>query len=349
MRLLVKKYSASYLLGLIFVFSLAGCGSSQPVSNYARTGDTVIISLGGSESHALVPVLQKANMAVTITDSLANTFPVKVRRLFKVYSDPASAYNVRSANNQIFIGGYSSPSTLFYDPYQAQWMAVIDLVDPVTNVPPPLAEGAAAINVSSPELTNPLAIYGVSWTRSDYSTIPIEILQGIGALNNLNTPIEFTNVHPMSYVEPLTQLEILPSGSPASQILGGASFEFSFNTVDFRYGRPRVVIVSPDPNIQLMVKYAPDVSSGTTSLKAIVLNPNGFRVANDHASLANGGSDYKSLKITVAWDNGPEWTDNSVTAIADDWVNSIQLINSRYMDINGNQMPELSSIVTRVN
>ena len=348
MRLLMKKCSTSYLL-VFFVFNLTGCGSSQPVSNYARSGDTVIISLGGSESHALVPVLQKANMAVTITDSLANTFPVKVRRLFKVYSDPASAYNVRSANNQIFIGGYSSPSTLFYDPYQAQWMAVIDLVDPATDAPPPLTEGAATINVSSPELTNPLAIYGISWTRPDYSTIPIEILQGVGALNSLNAPIEFTYVRPMSYVEPLTQLEIVPSGAPASQVLGGASFEFSFNTVDFRYGRPRVVVASPDPNIQLMVNYAPDVSSGTTSLKAIVLNPNGFRVANDHASLANGGSDFKSLKVTVVWDNGPEWNDNTATAITDSWMNSIQFVNGTYMDINGVQMTELSPIVTRVN
>lgn len=61
-----------YAAMVAVMLNLSACGSSQSVSSYARTGDTVFVSLGGSESHALVSVLKKESITITITDSLSN-------------------------------------------------------------------------------------------------------------------------------------------------------------------------------------------------------------------------------------------------------------------------------------
>ncbi|MFN2310402.1 MAG: hypothetical protein ABR553_11980, partial [Gammaproteobacteria bacterium] len=57
-------------------------------SNYARTGNTMAVAISGTEeSNALVEVLKKDGIAVTLTDSAGAAHPVKLRTLFRVYAD----------------------------------------------------------------------------------------------------------------------------------------------------------------------------------------------------------------------------------------------------------------------
>ncbi|VAW67481.1 hypothetical protein MNBD_GAMMA08-1351, partial [hydrothermal vent metagenome] len=79
-------------LGLIAAL-FAGCASMQSMSSYARTGDTITVAVGGTEeSNVLVDVLKKEDIVITITDSSAASFPVKLKRLFRVYPDYSSRY-----------------------------------------------------------------------------------------------------------------------------------------------------------------------------------------------------------------------------------------------------------------
>jgi hypothetical protein len=61
------------LIYLTLLLLVSGCTSMQPISNYARTGDTVMIAIGGSGKHVTKPILEKEDVTITITDSSSNT------------------------------------------------------------------------------------------------------------------------------------------------------------------------------------------------------------------------------------------------------------------------------------
>lgn len=316
------------------LLALGGCASMQPLSNYARTGDTVMISLGGTRSHALVPILDKDAITITVTDSAGVSYPVKLRNLFRLYSDPTSAYNFRAPASFFTWDQYVGP-------HQGAWMAVIDLVDPATDTPPPLAVGPATLSVSSPELTptNP----GTLYNDGDLSAIPIDILAGAGAPSPMNQAWLGAPA-PLDSLEPEPQVEVTTSGTP-STLVGGASFTFSYVTASFTTDpgngkAPRVVTTSPDPNLQLASTHI-DQGDGTTLLKVLITNPNGFNVDNSRAGLTDGRSLFDSLRFSVVWDKT-----NTATPITDaNWQNALQFVSGEYYDLDGNPMPELAAAV----
>lgn len=317
---------------------LGGCASMQPLSSYARSGDTVMIALGGTESNALVPVLRKENLSVSITDSLGNTYPVKVRYLYKVYSDQASAYSYRAsqADNS---GNWEG----FVDPYQGQWLAILDLVDPVSGAPLILAEGSATLSVSSPEIDN--AYYYTAfgsqfpWSNGDLSSIPIEILPGAGQSNPLNyqTPITYD---PMKILEPIPEVRVSLQGTPPSA-LGGGEFVFTYADGDFTRA-PRVIPSTPDPHVQIAFSRN-DLGNGTVVLRVLVMNPNGFQTGNQRTNgLMNGKSQLRSLDFGIVWD--PE-----NTGITDaNWQNSLQLQSAKYIDLAGDEVIGLTAGLEKV-
>lgn len=331
------------MLLVLLAFSLGGCASMQPMSQYARTGDTVMVSLGGTENNALVPVLKKKNMSVTITDAANNVYPVTVRSVFRVYADPTGAYAGRSP----YAKGY--PYETYAQPNQGLWMAVIDLVDPSTGDAPTLAVGSAKLTVSSPEITQwvDTSGYGWTWPNGNLGDIPITILDGTGSLNPMNyeTPISYA---PLTALEPDPQIEVRPSGTPSTTI-GGAFFVFKYVMSDFHPANSssndphiRAVTTSDDQNVQLSSMIVPQ-GDGTALLKVMITNPHGFATTNNKNQLAVGESLFRSLRVEVAWDK-------LLTNITDsNWQDSLQLQSAVFVDINGNTMPELTASVTKVN
>jgi len=320
---------------LVTVVVLAsGCASMQPVSNYARSGDTVMLVLGGTdEGNAQVPVLKKQNMTVTITDSLGSTYAVKLRYLFRTYSDPASKYGYRAST---YPGKYYET---YVPPYSGEWVAVIDLADPVTGDPVPVSTGPATISVTSPDLVSfvDYSNFGWIWTNGDLSSIPIEILSGTGSSNPMNY-LDSVNYDPMTALEPLPQIEVVPGGAPLTAV-GGGSFTFSYQNADFGDGI-RVVPTTPDPGVQLSFKSI-DQGDGTSLLNVVIMNPNGFRINNNRAvGLMKGKSLFRSLGFVMTWENG--------TVDDTNWEASIQMINGGYVDVQGNAMPELTPAISKV-
>lgn len=317
---------------------MSACASMQPLSNYARTGDTVMISLGGTDSNARVPVLKKENLTITITDASDTSYPVKVRRLFRVYSDPTGGYSYRSASLMD-----PSPSNLdvYVDAYQGQWMAVIDLVDPATDTPWPLAIGTAQLSVSSPEIQNwvDYSGYGYTWANGDLDNVPVEIIAGAGSPNPLNY-MDVMNNYSLASLEPQPQVEVTVSGTPPADI-GGGSLEIRYTDADFKANAPPVVtMTTPDPNIQLASSREPQ-GDGTTMLRILIMNPHGFMQSDYQAGLVAGKSLLRSLRFNLVWEPNAVVNDTN-------WQNSIQLVNSEFVDVDGNLLPELAPVLTKV-
>lgn len=336
-----------WLWTMLILALLSGCASQQSVSNYARTGDTVTVALGGSEeSNALVEILKKTDIAVTLTDANGTVYPVKLRHLFRAYGDYASGYMNRT--HKASVGPWYDS---FIPVYMGQWIAVVDLVNPVDNAPPALAVGAATLNFSAPGKLNTwhdYTGYNWPWPNGDLSAVSLEILAGTGAPNPLNyqNPVSFA---PVTALEPLTQILVEPKGTPSGTI-GGGSFSFIYNPTDF--GAPlKAVPAGHDPYVQLSSSYT-DLGDGTTKLKVMIMNPAGFMQSNElRGYLSNGNktsdrSPFKSLRFSLVWDGVMQAT--NVTDA--NWQNSIQLVSAQsgYIDINGEPMPALTPTMAKV-
>jgi hypothetical protein len=338
MKRAYKADKSIALLSMLLVY-LSGCASMQPLSNYARTGDTVAISLGGTDSNALVPILKKENITITISDASNNTYPVKLRNVFRIYGDPTNPYSLRSA--------YSSRQDIREAPvypHQGQWMAIIDLVDPVSGQAPPLAVGSAYLAVSSPDIRNWVDYpgYNLAWTNGNLSQIPLQILSGTGSANPMNYMANI-NFHPLDSLDANPQVEVSVSGTPSKNI-GGGAFTFRYVTGDFgSEGKPRAIAASPDPYVQLASHYLPQ-TDGTTLLNVMITNPHGFKTNNNKTGLGSGQSLFRSLRFSIAWDNGL-----TNTPITDgNWQNSLTLVNGVYVDVNGNTMTEIAPALAKI-
>jgi hypothetical protein len=335
----------SKLFGLIAVALLVvGCASQQPISNYARTGDTVMVSLGGTDTNALVPVLRKETMMASITDAANNVYPVKVRNVFRVYSDPTSKY------------GFSGPKPVnqsegeweeWVPSHMGLWLAVIDLLDPNTGQLPALATGQGKLAISSPELTSWIDYpgWGWTWTNGNLSSIPIEIIPGTGSPNPMNRMDPVTH-SPLNSLEALPQIEVR-AVVPAefSTIIGGGTFVFRYVTANFgsEIGRrPRVTTTAADPNVQLASRYV-DQGDGTTLVTVLIGNPHGFRPDNNkNNNLMRGQSLLRSLRFDIMW------RDPATDINDENWQGSLQYVSGQFVDLDGNPLPSVTPILAKV-
>ena len=337
MCFITKNLHKLVLLGLTTVL-FTGCSSMQSMSSYARTGDTVTIALGGTEeSNALVEILKKEDINVTITDANLNTYPIKLRHLFRVYPDYSSTYIF---NTKEYSAGTEYDT--YAPPLLGQWIATVDLEDPVTSTLPPLAEGAATISVSSPLQLNQTVYYrNNDWENGNLASISIEILPGTGARNTLNY-VSIMKYDPIAALEPLPQIIISPSALPAANIAGG-SFKFVYNATDFAGGL-MVVPANQDPNVQIS-SYTTDLGNGTNQLEVMILNPKGFLNQNNRSGgiMAVGEmSPLRSVRFNLVF---------KATAIANNdaaWQNSIQMVSGNYIDLQGDQVFDISPVMKKV-
>ncbi len=349
MKIFINDLHKLLLLGLV-VTLFSGCSSMQSMSGYARTGDTITIALGGTEdSNALVEVLKKEDIVITITDSSQSTYPVMLRHLFRVYPDHSSTYIFNTKNT-----GGGNAIDAYAPPLLGQWIATVDLVDPVSTLSPPLIEGPATISVSSPTQMNPFKDYpgwGWGWTNGNLASIAIDILPGTGSPNTLNYLGPMSH-DPVADLEPLPQLIIAPSAVPSANIAGG-SFKFIYNKDDFSGGL-MVVPSNHDPNVQLTSNIT-DLGDGTKQLDVILLNPKGFLNHDDRTgdyeefygpgfdTMAIGKmSPLRSVRFNIVF------KDSAIANSETDWQNSIQMVSGSYIDMQGYQISDVSPIMNKV-
>ena len=290
---------------------LFGCAGQQTLSNYARTGDTVAIAISPSEPNIF---LRKEDINVTVQDVALNSFPIQLRNLVRIYSDPTSSYAIRSARKNGWLS--SEPYEVQADPYQGYWIGIVDLIDPSTGLAPTLTPGAGQIVFSS--------------TATGDDTFDIEILPGAGSQNPMEEA--FTGLAPLEALEAMPQVEVAVGGAPIMPI-GAGVFVLSYNAADFNGDAtaPQIVNISPDQHIQL-IKYRTDNGDGTTSLTVMLINPRGFKTNNTIVGneLSDGMSLFRDLRFSIVWDKT-----NSIVNDAN-WQNSLTLISSDFYDLEGN-------------
>lgn len=316
--MLVNKISKLCVL-VLFIGFFTGCTSMHPMPNYARPGDSITLSIGGSNS---VPsgMLRKENITVQITDSSGQVHNAKLRNLFRVFSDPTSRYATR---NRMKYGVEGSSGLM-----QGQWMALIDLIDPSTSINLPLSVGAATLNIIAPEYEPPVG----TWGHGDLSSIPIEIIEGQGSPNTLNRDIGPT-FDMVNALEPEPQVLVrLDSASANGASIAGVEYVFSFVVENFNtaYYIPDAILMTPNQDVQIIKSKIPGYN-GTINLKVIVLG--------DFSDALK----YKEMDISLVWIN------NSTVNVSDEnWMDSIQLVSSKYIDSEGNVLPQLLPVLTKI-
>jgi hypothetical protein len=197
------RFVGTVIAGLMI---LGGCQSDITLSRAVRKGDTLVVSLGdadpnGTYSNVKSTLLRETDINAKILDSGWILSPVKVRHVFRVYGDP-TAVSGRARG-------------------QAQWMAVIDLVHPVTNTKPNLALGNAAIVLESAKF-------------NENQVIKTEILNGSGTPHpfiSQNEPTEL-GIDKLTFLKPAKQALVRVSGTlPQGVKLAGAEYKFDIPAV----------------------------------------------------------------------------------------------------------------------
>lgn len=314
----------------LLTLSTVGCVGQQAFTKMARSGDTVTLALGGSPSHEINGHVNKNNMVVTITDSANNTYDVTLRYLLKLYPDPSSRYNYHATYDTSIVPPYLSRE--YIDPNQGEWVAVVDLTDPGTGTPLPLAQGAAKIHVMTPDLVDSRPYRNFPATDGNLANIPIEILPNTGSPHPFNNwygdPID---------LEPLPQMVIsfdnsaitLPYPDNITKI-GAIEFKLMYNMAYFNNNAYPPMILAYINEQRISVSYRLNAIEGYYKLMILPQNVGAGILAN------NAGVDYlktkiKDIKVVVAWD--PSFLNNSITA--ENYEQVFQISDYKVVDNNG--------------
>jgi len=317
----MRKARQTYC-ALLIVTSLAygGCTAIQTLPNAARSGDTLAIAMGGAVGNQIV---RKETVTVSIADAGGIRYPLKLRDLFRIYSDPTSAYMGRAETAALWL---PSPLESYARRHRGQWIGIVDLVDVNTGAPLPLLAGSATL----------------TYNRRDGSGahgLSVSILPGTGRPNPLDGNTPFFNYHPLDTLEPMPQVMVSAQGDTTA-VVGGGLFVFSYVTADFGTTAAQPRAVSPIPGLSVTTSRRV-VGGGRTELTVLLTNPHGFKQSPSVQDITDGVSSYGELSFAVIWDK-------SLAAITDtNWQSSLQLRSGYYVDLNGNVVPGLSPVLTK--
>ena len=191
---------------LLCVLALAGCQSDITLPNTVRKGDSIVVSLGdadpnGEYSNLNSVLVRKGDIIAKILDSNWEAHPVKVRHVFRVYGDP-TAVNAKARG-------------------QAQWMAIVDLVNPTGSGKPGLAIGNGALVLDSEKFYEP-------------HVVKTRIVAGVGTPHDFisqNEPGDL-GLDKLEFVKPARQALVSVSGTLTHGAkLAGAEYRFDIPDV----------------------------------------------------------------------------------------------------------------------
>lgn len=271
----------------LMLASLWGCVQTRPVPGYARSGDMVVLGLGGIERNSDgVPVLRPADLTISITDADNDSYDLAATSVFKSYPDHMATMNTRAID-----GGDQGLGLV---PFDGGWFAVVPLITPGDFSPLPLATGQATISITSPWLTNtahPL--------EGDLTSIPVEILDGVTSVDS-NYLLQF-----VGYTAGTSSFVIRPGDLSGVDEVAGAFFKIDYyDDTYFKDGiEPVVVPSSHNPYVQLAYHVVSN-GNGTGSINVTLLNPAGFKAAASGAANSSLPSD---LSVNFLYFAGADW------------------------------------------
>lgn len=319
----------------------AGCVGQQTFSNTARTGDTIMVALGGSSSHQTSSFVNKSNVQVTVIDSSGASYPVKLRNLFKLYPDPTSRLNYGTT----YDASQAPPwlSRYYRTPNQGEWVAIIDLTNPTTGALLPLQSGPATLAVSSPDLKDSVLAFNASDTDGDLQQIAINIIPGTGS------PHPFNSYADPSALEALPQIQIsfdaskitdtLSTDISTATIIGAIEFTIMANGSIFTNAQFPPMVRGNIEEPRIMTYTNRKVVNGNRAIKVILTEPSlGIVATPDPDNLLNTYSAYlrysaiKNVKVFVTW--APERISGTISST--NYGDAFQITDYRVLDLDGN-------------
>ena len=342
-KLMYTHHLRAGLLAAVLLL-MTGCIGLKPLAEYARSGDTIHVNLGGLKRNAQGQVITRADLTVTLVDINGVSHNPPVVAVFRVFPDHTSVYAVQSQD----------PTDTFYGdlvPHDGALWASIRLVDRVTFEPlgnpvTGLPQGTALLNIDSGgKLTQTFKPNGVGI----YTRIPLEILAGVTPQPNP----WWSDLAKFQYLayETHPHLTVKPSTAPATTV-GGVQIEIIYSSTLTSVQQTvnpfelRLVPMHHDPNVGL-IQSTTDNGDNTITLKAILTNPNGFVPS---VSGAIGESGTYDLNLALVSNNGkvvltpgsPPFYDITEIDIPT-WFTITA--NSFYVDLNGDVIPGITPVL----
>lgn len=325
---MIRATSIKLLITGLALAWLAGCVQTKPTPGYARAGDHIVLGLGGIERNAGGdPTLSKDDLTITLTDFNGTPHQLQARFLFKSYPDPASQANAFSIDGTNATFGLNGSV-----PFDGGWFVVAPLTVPGDyDNPLNLAVGQASIAITSDKLTNT-----GDTIEGDLTNIPIEIIPGTSPEDQ-----DFVRQF-IGYVSFPKAFLIAPDSLDGVTTVGGAYLEIDYNDDSFFNNGLEPMILPTDLNPFTQINYKVlSNGDGTGTIRAMILNPEGFRAAGaagpNSALLSN-------LSVKLLYFSAGN-VSNAAAAKANFSLNTAE---SYYIDLNGADLTGVTPTMTHV-
>lgn len=255
----------------------SGCVQQMPFPYAVRTGDTLVLAIGGVKRNADADRdLQPTDLDIVLTDSAGTSFGLEAEGVFKAYPEYGSELNAAAIVGAVPLR-----------PFDGGWFAHVPLrwTDPGHSgglFPLPLAVGPATLAVVSDKLTNTRASF-----EGDLSHIPVEILPGSADPNQNEAYaqqfIGYRSKAALKISAPVTLTDSLGSNGAIWGLQVAITYPRNVDYLDTQHP-PQVVPYSHHPYIQLAQNtFAND--DGTNTLLVLLTAQRGFVRPSKQTSL----------------------------------------------------------------
>jgi len=337
---LMRLFLLSFLTVVIF---LTGCVQINAIPGVARSGETIVLGLGGINRNALGNKnLSADDLTITLTDSANVTHTLKVEYVFKVYQDYVSSASVSTVQAEI-----TGINPMQLDSYDGAYFVAVSLneVDPLNEFarfPLSIATGDATINISSPALAEEGLGLPFGDFEGKFDSISLEILSGVVTWDpDQIKQFEYFstfNQHFVIYPDPLD------IASLSVDQVGGAYFVIDF-LIEDQYGSyftngvmPTALPSTHHPYIQFSYNIV-DHGDDTGTMYITISNLDGF--ADESIKTANAAylKDV-SANLQVYYATG---TASTLLRVKDNFT--LNGAASYFFDVNGNKINDLTPLM----
>jgi len=333
-RLNCSLKNACIAIGALAILVMTGCVQLSSVPGYARSGDTLVLGLGGIQRNAngaqsLNTTTTNPDLYITITDSANVTYPLTAKQTFKAYPDYGSLMNFQTIGKTTVMAPLPIPA------FDGGWFVTVSLTGADGLAIPNLAVGSATISITSPtgKLVNSPSTSTYA-SEGNLTHIPVEIIAGQSNPNstaNNNYDKQFNAYSSANTaITSISAFNIAPSSLSGITAVGGMQVAIKYNPTHYSQTvTPLVIPYSHNPSINLQQNIVNN-NDGTQTINVILTAPKGFAVSPTPLIPS-----LRDLNLRVLYFGAT--TGYNV-------ANDFQIMSSKFIDTSGNTIAGMTAI-----